>query len=109
MKSLESWRVQLEKFLGNNFALPDAEDNTSGLLNRGGIVDLPLLRTLLTKLEEFQSSFFHGNATNYFIYSLNRLAFLKKPAYKLLFFNQLSAFFVPCIFKYVYLSSIDTL
>ena len=78
MKSLESWRVQLEKFLGNNFALPDAEDNTSGLLNRGGIVDLPLLRTLLTKLEEFQSSFFHSNATNYFIYSLNRLAFFKK-------------------------------
>ena len=37
----------LEKFLGNNFALSDAEDNTSSLLNRGGIADLPLLRTLL--------------------------------------------------------------
>ena len=37
----------LEKFLANNFALSDAEDNTSGLLNRGGIADLPLLRTLL--------------------------------------------------------------
>ena len=37
----------LEKFLGNNFALSDAEDNTSRLLNRGGIADLPLLRTLL--------------------------------------------------------------
>ena len=36
----------LEKFLANNFALSDAEDNTSGLLNRGGIADLPLLRTL---------------------------------------------------------------
>ena len=33
----------LEKFL----ALSDAEDNTSGPLNRGGIADLPLLRTLL--------------------------------------------------------------
>ena len=31
----------LEKFLGNNFVLPDAEDNTSGPLNRGGIADLP--------------------------------------------------------------------
>ena len=37
----------LEKFLANNFALSDAEENTSGPLNRGGIADLPLLRTLL--------------------------------------------------------------
>ena len=37
----------LEKFSANNFALSDAEDNTSGPLNRGGIGDLPLLRTLL--------------------------------------------------------------
>ena len=37
----------LEKFLANYFALSDAEDNTSGPLNRGGIADLPLLRTLL--------------------------------------------------------------
>ena len=37
----------LEKFSANNFALSDAEDNTSRLLNRGGIADLPLLRTLL--------------------------------------------------------------
>ena len=29
----------LEKFLANNFALSDAEDNTSGPLNRGGIAD----------------------------------------------------------------------
>ena len=33
----------------NNFALSDAEDNTSGPLKRGGIADLPLLRTLLKK------------------------------------------------------------
>ena len=37
----------LEKFPANNFALSDVEDNTSGPLNRGGIADLPLLRTLL--------------------------------------------------------------
>ena len=37
----------LEKFLANNFTLSDAVDNTSGPLNRGGITDLPLLRTLL--------------------------------------------------------------
>ena len=33
--------------LANSFAWSDLEDNTSGLLNRGGIADLPLLRTLL--------------------------------------------------------------
>ena len=44
----ESSRFELlEKFLANNFALSDAEDNTSGQLNRGGIADLPLFRTLL--------------------------------------------------------------
>ena len=44
----ESSRFEfLEKFLANNFALSDAEDNTSGPLNRGGTADLPLLRTLL--------------------------------------------------------------
>ena len=45
----ESSRLEkfLEKFLANNFALSDAEDDTSGPLDRGGIADLPLLRTLL--------------------------------------------------------------
>ena len=43
----ESSRLEFsEKFLVNNLALPEAEDNTSRLLNRGGIADLPLLRTL---------------------------------------------------------------
>ena len=37
----------IQTFSANNFALSDAEDNTSGPLNRGGIADLPLLRTLL--------------------------------------------------------------
>ena len=44
----ESSRLEfLEKFLANNFASSDAEDNNSGPLNIGGIADLPLLRTLL--------------------------------------------------------------
>ena len=44
----ESSRLEfLEKFSANNFTLLDAEDNTSRLLNRRGIADLPLLRTLL--------------------------------------------------------------
>ena len=37
----------LEKFSANNFALSDAEDNASEPLNKGRIVDLLLLRTLL--------------------------------------------------------------
>ena len=43
----ESSRLKLlEKFLANNFALSDTEDNTSKLLSRGSITNLPLLRTL---------------------------------------------------------------
>ena len=37
----------LEKFLANSFTLSDAEDITSGPLNRGGLTDLPFLITLL--------------------------------------------------------------
>ena len=48
-KTPESSRLEfLEKFLANNFSLSVAEDNTSGLLYRGGIAYLPLLRTLST-------------------------------------------------------------
>ena len=44
----ESSRLEFsKKFSANNFALSDAEDNTSGPLHRGGITDLPLLGTLL--------------------------------------------------------------
>ena len=45
---LKSSRLEfLEKFLANIFALSEAEDNTSGLLIRGGKTDLPLFRTVL--------------------------------------------------------------
>ena len=38
----ESSRLDLlEKFIANNFALSDAEDNTSEPLNREGVADLP--------------------------------------------------------------------
>ena len=43
----ESSRLEfLGKSLANNLPLSDAEYNTSGLLKRGGMADLPLLRTL---------------------------------------------------------------
>ena len=51
----ESSRLELlEMFSANNFALSDAEDNTSGLLNRGDIADLPPLRTLLAICQKSQ-------------------------------------------------------
>ena len=37
----------LESFLANNFVLSDAGNNATRTLNRGGVRDLPLLRTLL--------------------------------------------------------------
>ena len=55
----ESSRLDfIEKFSANNFALPDAEGNTSRPLNRGGIADLPLLRTLLAIRQKSQESSF---------------------------------------------------
>ena len=58
-KILKSSRLEfLEKFLGNNFALADAEGNTSGPLNGGGKADLPLLRTLLTIRQKLQEPSF---------------------------------------------------
>ena len=48
----------LEKFLANNFAFLDAEDNTFGQLNRGDIVDLPLLRTLLAIRQNYREPSF---------------------------------------------------
>ena len=48
----------LEKFSANNFPLSDGEDNTSGPLNRGGIEDFPLLRTLLAIHQKSQESSF---------------------------------------------------
>ena len=48
----------IEKLSANNFALSDAEDNTSGLLNRGGIADLRLLKTLLAIRQKSQEPSF---------------------------------------------------
>ena len=45
----------LKKCLAYNFALSDAEDNTPDPLNRGGIADLPLFRTLLVMRQSLES------------------------------------------------------
>ena len=63
----ESSRLEfLEKVLANNFALSGAESNTSGSLNRGGIADLPLLRTLSSICQKsLESSFWE--VIDYFV------------------------------------------
>ena len=48
----------IETFSANNFALSEAEDNTSRPLNGEGIADLPLLRTLLAIHQKSQKPSF---------------------------------------------------
>ena len=73
----ESSRLELlEQFSGNNFALSEAEDNTSKLLNRGSIADLPLLKTLLSNLPKFTSAKLLGsNRLFCFISTINFSSF----------------------------------
>ena len=55
----ESSRLELlEKFLANNFASSDTQDNTSGPLNRGSIADLPLMRIILAISQKSSESSF---------------------------------------------------
>ena len=61
----EDLRRVLKKVF-SNFALSDAEDNTSGTLNRGGIADLPLLRTLLAMCQKSQEPIF-GDVMDSFV------------------------------------------
>ena len=44
----------LDKFLAKKFALSDAEDNTSGRLNRGGTTEITLLRAILAICQKSQ-------------------------------------------------------
>ena len=48
----------LEELSANDFALSGTEDNISRPLNRGGITDLPLLRTLLAIYQKFREPSF---------------------------------------------------
>ena len=47
----------LETSSANNFASSDAEDNTSGPLNRGGIADLPRQKSREPSFQEVMDSF----------------------------------------------------
>ena len=63
-----------EKFSANNFALSDADDNTSGPLNRGGIADLPLLRTLLAIRQKSRELSFWEVMESFVLLAYARLA-----------------------------------
>ena len=66
----ESLRLELfDKFLVNNFVLSDAEDNTSGPLNRGVRADLPLLKTLLAIRHKSPESQVSGKGYTLLFYS----------------------------------------
>ena len=55
----ESSRLEfLKNVLSKQFCLSDAEDNTSQPFNRGGIADLPLLRTRLAIHQKSQDPSF---------------------------------------------------
>ena len=77
----------LDKFIGNNFTLSDAEDNKSGLLNRGGIADLPLLRTLLA-IRQISREPSVWEVINYFVL-LYKFESLKNPFAKITSLSKL--------------------
>ena len=69
----------LEKFWANKLALPDTEDKLSRLLNRGGIADLPLLRTLLAICQKYQEP-----SSSEIINSFVSLAYANLAAWRIL-------------------------
>ena len=76
--------VFLEKFLANNFALSDPEDNTSGPLNRGGIEDSPLLRTLLAIRQKSREPTFWEVMDSFVLVAYASLAFSRTFLQRLL-------------------------
>ena len=71
----ESSRLEfLEKFSAHNFALSNAEDNTSGPLNRGRLADLPLLKTLLTIRQKSRKPSFWEVMDSFVLLAYARLA-----------------------------------
>ena len=76
----QSSRLQfLEKFLAKNFALSDAEDKTSSPLNRGGVADLPLLRTLLAIRQKSQEPSFWEVMDSFCFSSICKFGSFKNP------------------------------
>ena len=63
-----------EKFLANDIALSDAEDNNSSPLNRAGTADLPSLRTLLAICQKFRKQSFWGGMNSFVLVAYASLA-----------------------------------
>ena len=79
----ESSRLEfLEKFSANNFAVPDAEDNTYGPLSTGGIADLPLLRTLLAVRQKSREPGFWEVMESFVLLAYASLAASKDYSYQ---------------------------
>ena len=57
----ESSKIEFLKFPANNVVLSDAEDNTSGWLYKGGIVDLLLLRIILAICQKKATAMYLGS------------------------------------------------
>ena len=74
----------LEKFLENNFALSEAEDNISGPLDRGGIADLLLLKTLLVIPQKSQELSFWELMDSYVLVTYGSLAVSRTLLHRLL-------------------------
>ena len=75
----ESARLEFfQKFLAKKIALSDAEDSTSRPLNRGGIADLPLLRTLLAiRQKSLEPSFWKAMDSSFI--SIYKFGSFKNP------------------------------
>ena len=69
----------LQKILANNFGLSDAQDNKFGPLNRGGITDLPLLRTLLEIFQKSLTVRFLGSDRPFCLISICKFGSFKNP------------------------------
>ena len=67
----------IEKFSASNFALSDAEDNTSEPLNKGGIADLPLLRKLLAICQKSREPSFWEEMDSFVLLAYRSLAALR--------------------------------
>ena len=69
----------LRKNLAPSFALSEAEDNTSGLLNREGIADLRLLRTLLAILQKSRKPNFWEVMESFCFSTIHKFGSFKNP------------------------------
>ena len=75
----ESSRLEfLEKLSANNFALSDAEYNTSGPLHRGSVADLPFVENTIGNSPKVPRAKFMGSYGLYFI-SIMQVWQLQKP------------------------------